>query len=279
MKKIIYLFAIVATMFSCSDLLDEQDANNGHVLTGGSVIIGWDKSIVNENYFENIGTIDTNYPVSVLGGAGDGSINDKTISFSISVDSDLTTAISGEYELNEMSGTILPGSDFGNLSLGVVTGNFSSDAPTKLVLNVTTTVDGVVVSSHNKKMTIKFVGCLSTLDDYTYHVVTQREDGATVDRGVEILVPDGVNKFWSKSVGLWTTNNALNGSTPDGRGVNFEDICGVITIPKHSLGNVYGNEVEGTSVTSLDEAGNFVLKYSILFSGVPTNYTSTYTKQ
>ncbi len=270
------LFAVIIAFSFTSCELNNESTIDGHDLTTGPRIVGWGKADITENYFEDLGTINKNYPVNILGGA-DGSSNDKNITYTISVDAAETTAVNNEYTLNSSTGTIASGEVFDNVSIGINTGNFSPAEPTKLVLDVATSVDGVVVSSLAKKMTINFVGCQSEIGMHSYAVTTVREDGSMVDRGIETIITDHVNSFWSRSVGLWTTNDFLNGN---GKGVKFEDICGTITIPKHALGDHYtGNEVGGTATTTVDENGNFTLRYYIMFSGEPTKYTSTYTKQ
>jgi len=273
--KLLLILATLAFVFtSC----DDESSIDGHDITGSSRIVGWSSPIVTESYFTDLGTINKNYPIDVLGG-GDGSPTTQDISFAISVNTAETTATNGEYTLNATSAIISAGDTFGNLSIGINTPNFSPTAPTKLVLDLETSVAGVVVSSLAKQMTINFVGCQSEVGNHTYQVTTVREDGNTKDRGVEVIITDSVNSFWTKSVGVWGTNVYLNGVSAESRGVKFTDICGTLTIPKHSLGDHYSNEVGGLSTTTVDEDGNFKLKYYIMFDGEPTNYTSTYTKQ
>lgn len=276
LKLILFIFAIAFSFTSCE--LNDESTIDGHDLTTGSKIVGWGSTAISESYFEDLGTIDKNYPIDVLGG-GDGSPTSSDIAISISVNTAETTAVNNEYTLSVTSATIPAGQTYGNMPIGINTGNFSSSEPTKLVLDITTSVDGVVVSDLAKQLVVNFVGCQSEIGMHTYAVTTVRNDGATINRGVEVIITDGINSFWSKSVGIWADNTFLNGSTAAGRGIKFTDICGTLTIPKHSLGDHYSNSVEGLSTATVDENGNFELKYTISFDAGDRNFTTTYTKQ
>lgn len=278
MKKIKLLLVIVAIGLSFFTSCKTEDTIEGSDYSESALVVGWSSSTITESYFTDIGTLNNTYPVNILGG-GDGSPTTKDITIKLTVDASTTATDGAEYSLPGNSFTIPAGSTFASIAVNVNTGGFNSTQPTKLVLNIETSENGVVVSSLAEQFTINFVGCKSLIGNSSYAVTTVREDGATVSRGVEVIITESVNSFWTKSVGLWTTNNFLNGSQPSGRGIKFEDICGTLTIPKHDLGNHYTNEVGGTGTATVKGNGDFVLKYYIMFSGVPTKYTSTYIKQ
>ncbi len=270
LKLILFVFAIALSFTSCE--LNDESTIDGHDLTTGSKIVGWGSTAISESYFEDLGTIDKNYPIDVLGG-GDGSPTSSDIAVSISVNMAETTAVNGEYTLNVTNATIPAGQTYGNMPIGINTGNFSPSEPTKLVLDITTSVDGVIVSDLAKQLTVNFVGCQSEIANFSYMVTTVRNDGATYGPVLQNVVMETVNNFLTHSVGTWSP--PLN----PGHGIRFGDICGTLTIPDQALADMYSNDVKGLSTATVDENGNFVLKYSIGFSAGDRTYTATYTKQ
>ncbi|MEE9350540.1 MAG: hypothetical protein V3U80_10870 [Flavobacteriaceae bacterium] len=271
MKNFKLLLIIAAITFAFTSCEDESTID-GHDLTGSSRIVGWANPIVTESYFEDLGTIDKNYPINVLGGS-DGSPTTQDIAFNVTVNMAETTATNGEYTLSASSALIPAGNTYGDLPLGINTGNFSPTAPTKLVLDLSTSVDGVVVSSLARQMTINFVGCQSELANYMYEVTTTREDGAVYGPTVETMLMESVNNFMTYSVGSW--GSPLN----PGHGVRFEDICGSLRVPTQSLADMYSNTVTSLNSPTVDEDGNFQIDYSISFSAGPLNHEGVYTKQ
>lgn len=271
LKLILFVFVIAFSFTSCE--LNDESTIDGHDLTANETkIVGWGNSAITESYFEDLGTIDKNYPIDVLGG-GDGSPTSSDIAISISVNNVETTATNNEYTLSVTSATISAGQTYGNMPIGINTGNFSPSEPTKLVLDISTSVDGVVVSDLAKTLTINFVGCQSEIANFSYMVTIVREDGATYGPAVETVTMESVNNFLTYSVGSWAS--PLN----PGHGIRFGDICGSLTIPDQTLADMYSNAVKGLSTATVDENGSFILKYSINFAAGGLNHTATYTKQ
>ena len=273
MKKIkILLSLFVFSIFITSCTLNDESTIDGHDLTNSVKIVGWGKTKITESYFENLGVIDKNYTVNVLGG-GDGSPTTQDITVNLSVNNDETTAVNGEYVLTATTITIPAGDSFGNLPIGIDTANFSTSDPTKLVLDITASIDGVTVSDFADKLVVNFVGCQSEIANYQYMVTIVREDGATYGPALESITMEDVNNFLTYSVGSWSS--PLN----PGHGIRFEDICGELTIPDQQLADMYSNSVKGITTSQLDEDGSFELKYTIDFSSGGLKHTATYIKQ
>lgn len=275
----LYRFLVMASVLllaftSCKT----EETIDGHDLTQGPDILGFANPTVTESYFEDLGTIEKNYPINVYP-SGDGVATDKDAVVNIAVNTDETTATGGEYVLNATSLTIPAGEPFVNLPVGIVTGNFNPTEPTKVVFDLTTSTDGFVVNSLQSRLTINFVGCQSLLADYTYSVVITREDGPVYGPHIEPLTMESVNHFLTYSVGSW--DPPLN----PGHGVRFEDICGDLYIQDQDLADMYSNKVYAAAGPNhlgghVDAAtGDFTLDYFISFSTGDLKHTAVYTRQ
>jgi len=278
--KLILFSAIISSLFftSCTEL-NSVDLPGADITNGGNAptIVGWGQATVSESYFSDIGTLNNNYPIDVLGTA-DGSPTKTDITLTITVDAATTAISGGEYTLPSTSVTIPAGSSFAGVPVDLNTGSFNLTAPTLLVLNVSTSVNGVVVSEAAKQMRITFVGCKSTLAASTYDVsITRRNTGSVVTRTGVSLTVLGVNYFETEYVGTW----------PLSPGVQFSDICGDLFMVSHDLAAQYSNQVTGAGganglTGSVDANGNFTLTYSITgessVSGPWGIYDAVYTK-
>ncbi|WP_338408243.1 hypothetical protein [uncultured Flavobacterium sp.] len=269
--KIILFFVLIATLASCSGGIG--DDLPGADYTNSPTIIGWGKPIVTESYFTDLGILNNTYPVNILGG-GDGSPTTTDISVTISVDQAKTTAISGEYSIPSTTVTIPAGSKIGLVPINVNTASFSATEPTKVVLNVTTSSNGAVVSATENTQTINFVGCKSTIANYTYLMTVTSSTGAVYGPVIETVLMESVNSFMTYSAGTW--NPPLN----PGHGIRFEAICGTLSMPAHQgLVDVYSNDVTPIGTATVDQNGNFTLRYTIGFAAGPRDYTAVYIRQ
>lgn len=279
LKKLMILLIVPFLSVSC---IVEDDENTG--LQGAEnspIAVGFNNSVALESYFEDIGPITKEYPVNVLGGnSGYPSSTDLVVSYTIDPSS---TAVEGsEFDFVDTSGslTIPAGSTFAQFPLIINTGGLDPDMPTELILKLES-VSGAdsYVSSLNDELKITFVGCQSTLNLFTYNVVTTRDDGAVVDFGTQDIRIAAPNTFITRSTGLWAV-----GSIADDQGLTFTDICGDLTITGQNLAQgTYSNQVTGTGANgaagTVDPlTGNFSLSYSITFSAGDATYTSVYTK-
>lgn len=278
--KLILFSAIISSFFftGCDEL--NSDALEGSDITNGGnspVIVGWSKTSVTESFFSDLGILENSYPIDVIGG-GDGSPTKTDITLTISVDA-LTTAVDGgEFSIPSTTVTIPAGSTFAAVPINVNTGKFNSTNPTQLVVNVSASVDGVVVSENSKQMRITFVGCKSIIDTFTYDVkITRRNTGAVAQRSGTTINALAVNSFQSSVVGHW----------PLSPGVRFSDICGSLFIQSHDLADTFSNQVTAAAgpnnlAGTVDENGNFTLIYEISgassVSGPWGIYDAIYTK-
>ena len=272
--KIIWLPVLLTVVFfiSCSEGIGDSMDKEGSNYTSSPVIIGWDKSSVSENYFSDIGTLINQYPINILGG-GDGYPTTGDIVINLSVDTENSTAEDGkEFSFPYSSVTIPAGSSYALVPININTGAFNPSGPTNVVINASTSTDGVVVSAFAQTMTITFVGCKSDLASYSYMVTTE-EEGYSYGPYLETLTEESVNSFLTYSVGTW--DPPLN----PGHGIRFEDICGTLKIPKQQLADLYSIEVGPLGTTTVDENGNFVLNYYIDFWGEIVPIKSTYIRQ
>lgn len=270
-KIILFLFLGTFILFtSC-----ERDDSNveGDSIDTGSTIIGWNDASQTLSYFTNIGVLNNTYAVNVLGG-GDGSPTTSDISVSVSVDPSSTAIAGQEYSLPSSGITIPAGGTFANVPVDINTGGFNATSPTFLLLNIETTANGTVVSSLNSQLKINFVGCKSTIGDYSYMVTIVREDGLQYGPLLENVLEESVNSFLTYSVGTW--NPPLNA----GHGVRFEVICGEILIADQELADMYSNAVTGIGTTMVDPAtGDFTINYMIDFASGGRSYSATYIRQ
>jgi hypothetical protein len=272
--KLILFSAIISSLFfaSCTEL--NSDELPGSDLTNGGnapTIVGWGKAAVSESYFSDIGTLNNTYPIDVLGTV-DGSPTKTDITLTVSVDAETTAIDGGEFTIPSKSVVIPAGSSSAGVPVDLNTGSFNLSEPTLLVLNISTSVNGVVISGASQQMRITFVGCKSTLDTSTYNVaITSRDTGNTVTKtGVSLSVLD-VNYFETKYVGGW----------PLSPGVRFSAICGNLFVESHDLAAKYSNQVTAAGgannlAGSVDSNGNFTLTYSI--SGDWGIFDAVYTK-
>ena len=189
--KLILFSAIISSLFfaSCTEL--NSDELPGSDLTNGGnapTIVGWGKAAISESYFSDIGTLNNTYPIDVLGTV-DGSPTKTDITLTVSVDAETTAIDGGEFTIPSKSVVIPAGSSSAGVPIDLNTGSFNLSEPTLLVLNISTTVNGVVISGASQQMKITFVGCKSTLDASTYNVaITRRNTGNTVTRTVCFLI-------------------------------------------------------------------------------------------
>lgn len=278
MKKIKIILSTIllgsAFFTSCSEGIGDSMDIEGSNITNSPIIIGWGNPSVTESYFSDLGTLNNTYPLNVIGGA-DGSPTTSDITVTLSVDTANSTAVEGnEFTFPSSTVTIPAGSIIGLVPININTGAFNATEPTQVIINATTTSDGVVVSSFAQKLVMNFVGCKSTLAAYTYKMTVTSSTGAVYGPVIETILEEGVNNFMTYSVGTWSP--PLN----PGHGIRFSDICGTLTLPsKQELADTYSNEVTPKGTATVDENGNFTIRYTIAFGAGPRDYTAVYIRQ
>lgn len=272
-KYILSLFVLLSVL-SCS-----EDDKAGYTYDGsGDRIYGFQNPTTRVQYFQDLGTLEELIPIVQIGGS-DGSASATDIVMTYTVDTANSTATEGvEFDFSDTSGqiTIPAGETFVQFPLLINTGNFSPTEKTSLFITLTGIVDNnnAVVGTIHEQVEVVFIGCLSTLDSFTYDVTTVRDDGATVNHGLQNLTAIGVNEFRTESVGLWGP-----GVLAGHGGYDFVDVCGDLTVPAQNLSGVYSNQNYSDEPGVVMPNGDFSITYAITFSGEPTFYTSTYVQQ
>lgn len=245
-------------------------------------VIGFKNDVAAESFFEDIGPVQTNYPVDVLGGE-DGTLLEEDLTFNFEIDPASTATEGQEFNFVDNSGTLtIPaGKDFVNFPLEVLTGGLDPNAPTVLVLKLTSTnSDNSVISSLNDTLEITFVGCQSTVNESQYQVTTIRQsDDLLVKSGVESISMVDVNVFKTESTGPFGPDSAGGpiGPNPDDQGFVFRDICGDITIDSQNLVGAFSNQVSGSGIVDPD-TGDITFTVFITFGEDIETYIATYEK-
>jgi hypothetical protein len=118
------------------------------------------------------------------------------------------------------------------------------------------------------------VNCASNLAGM-YDVTATRDDGASVNHGIEPVIEISPGYYKTKTTGLW----AFGAIAPD-QGFNFNDTCSTLTVPPQNLAQgYYSNEVNPTDDGSVLPNGNLEINYEIGFSAGNRTYTNVYVKQ
>lgn len=139
---------------------------------------------------------------------------------------------------------------------------------TKLMRN-----DGsVVFAGPNEGSYTVTISCSSDLAGF-YNLTTERDNGPNALFPNEMITEKGVGLYKTESIYRW----AVGAIAPD-HGMDFSDVCGELTVPSQGLAQgFYSNEVVGTAPGSVDGVtGDFVLHYSVAFSGVPVVCKGTF---
>lgn len=170
MKKLLILLSSVL-IFSCSD--DDQLTFDN--VAKGQKIVGFQSPVKNIAYFSNVGTVEFKFPVALIG-LGDGkTLPTSNIILDYEVDTAKSTAVDGvEYTFsdNTRKVTIPAGTDFGNISIKVNTGQLNATSKTELVLKLKQNAS-VAIGRAQQSLKIIFVGCATSLEGTynTFNVV------------------------------------------------------------------------------------------------------------
>lgn len=118
------------------------------------------------------------------------------------------------------------------------------------------------------------VNCASNLDG-NYQVTVTRDDGASVNQGIEPVIQLSPGYYKTKTTGTW----AFGAIAPD-QGFNFNDTCSTLTVPPQKLcQGYYSNDVSPTDDGEVLPNGNLVINYEISFSAGNRTYQNVYVKQ
>lgn len=255
---------LLAMLVSVSCIVDDENDNG---FQSSIYTVGFSKNTAVETYFEDEGVVLSKYPLDVLGGnSGINTSSDIIVNYVIDPASSATEGVEFDFVDNSGQLTIPAGLSFTEFPLNVNTGNFQPDAPTKLILQITSTnTANSNVSTVNDILEITFVGCLSNLAG-DYNVTTLRlSDNTTFNIGQSTVTETSVNNY------VMPTTGQFNLPT------TFNVICGEIIIESQNLGGQFSNQVEGSG--SVDPiTGDLIINYTItpLFSDPFVAYKSTY---
>lgn len=274
MKNIkLMMMAAGVALLSTSCLVDDEDKTLDD-MSSTPYAIGFIKTDPAISYFEDLGVVEEKIIIDIIGGQ-DGGVTTSDITVGYQINTDESTAQEGvEYDFASTKGTVVipEGQKFGTIDLAVNTASFNPDVATKLVLDITSTSGNTAIVTKQSQVVIKFVGCLSNLDNFDYQVNTVvTSTGNTVVNQVESIEYIDVNQFRTGS----TANYDIVGAGGPYNGYNFEDICGDITVPEQNLGGFYSNLVFGEG--SVDpQTGNIEITFTITFSSGDNVYKSTF---
>jgi len=152
------------------------------------------------------------------------------------------------------------------LTLGIITPLETSPVLLLKVTNVTGSSD---VIADGKPMTVTLnYACPSFLaGEYTVDV-TGRGDASTY---TDIVTETGVGTYGTTMVAHWTP-------FPSGFGLEFMDVCDVITVPLHELGHYYSNDIWGHKPGFVDPVtGVITIYYTIVLGDADVPFEAIYT--
>ncbi|QRM88039.1 hypothetical protein FG167_01970 [Lacinutrix sp. WUR7] len=266
----LFIVTLVLSGIASSCLVDDE----AQTITGNTpYIVGFDTASSTNSYFQDEGVVYKEYPVS-LKGSPTGDNYDKDIVINYSIDPSSTAVEGQEFDFVDTSGglTIPAGSDYALFPLDINTGNFDTETPTELIINITTTTTNTIVSQQYSSLTVKFVGCLATVEANTYNV------------NVTFTNYDGVVSQYTlpgQTLELTSTPNVYITDTtppfgpgelaPGYDGYLFEVICGEVFVASQALGGYYGNTVEGNLGSNLPAGtvdsitGDIHIEYNVCY--------------
>lgn len=242
---------LLAALVSVSCIVDDENDNG---FQSSIYTVGFAQKTATNSYFADEGVVTKEYPVNLLGGQS-GTLPSGDITVNFAVNTALSTATEGvEFDLPLPGTLVLPqGSTFVQFPININTGSFDSETPTSVFIDLTSNQAGTQISDINKTIEIKFVGCLATIDQFSYSL---RFDYTNLDgdllqynaNDVHTFTGTGVpNSFLSDSTPPWGPNGLFTPLAPpaDRNGYIMDVVCGDVFIVSQNLGNFYSNTVEG----------------------------------
>ena len=140
MKKLNKLFLLLVLPLLCvSCLVDDEDDQGLQGIQNSAYTVGFNSSSTLQSYFVDVGAVNIDVPVNVLGG-NSGVLLSSDVAVTYTVDPTSTAVEGNEYSLTGSSFTIPAGTTFGNLPIQINTGGLDPDQPTTLILKLTNIV-------------------------------------------------------------------------------------------------------------------------------------------
>ncbi len=250
MKKSNTLFLLLVLPLLClSCLVDDEDDKGLQGIDTNPYIIGFQSTSTLESYFQDIGAINIDIPVSVLGGnSGIVTPSNTVVNYTVSPASTATEG--NEFTLTGSSFTIAAGTTFSNIPVQINTGSLDPDQPTTLILKLTSTNNSSVVSAIRDTYTITFVGCQSNhAGEYT------NPDLPSGASGQATITQTAPNTYTASAIPYLGTSQ---GTVPIE--FSFTNVCGDINITSWALSSDF--LIIGTG--ELDETtGSLTFKYTL----------------
>jgi hypothetical protein len=243
------LFIAILPLLSVSCVGDDEAAETG--FESSPYIVGFEKSGTLESYFSDIGAVNVNVGVNLLGGNSGISLpNDVEVTYAVDPSS---TAVEGnEFSLTGNTFVVEQGYTFGTLPLQINTGGLDPDQPTTLVLRLTS-ADGAVVSSANDTFEITFVGCQSShAGNYTSPAISSSTAPNTV---ITELAP---NTYRIESMPYLAFGGA--GGAP--AYMDFTNVCGEVK----ATGWVAGTLIDAPATVN-EATGAITFEYLKIYNG------------
>lgn len=244
------LFLAILPLLSVSCIVDDE-AETG--FESSPYIVGFESSSTLESYFSDIGAVNADVTVNLLGG-NSGLELPGDINVSYTIDPASTATEGNEFSLNGSSFTMEEGNRFGILPLQINTGGLDPDTPTELILRLTATdSNNAVVSSANNTYSITFVGCQSNqAGNYTSPAITS---GTAPNTVITELAP---NTYRIESMPYLAFGGA--GGSP--AYMDFTNVCGVVK----ATGWVADTLIDAPA--SIDEiTGTITFEYLTIYNG------------
>ncbi len=277
-KYLILVFLGITVMTACFDDTESFDLNaDGPNLAGFT------------NARENISNIaDGNeYPFTVKMKVAGPTVSELTSDITVTYEAtSASTAIAGvHYKIVTPSATLKNADNYlGFATVVMLTAGINAPltgpSPVLVLQAKSVSGDGTVVASGKPVSITLNYACDSKLAG-TYRETTQYFRGGALVSNVSRIVTftkTGIGEFRTSHVGHWSPSDL--GGTP---GFTFYDVCGVITIPRQNLVDLYSNIVEGvlgkSSVNPV--TGVITMEYTIVVPPATSDrvYYVTYVKQ
>jgi len=255
--KYILLFILSATIFN-SCLVDDttmvDDYDQGNNVAGFELTATTIAAVADGQEYKFY------MKVKLIGPTVSKLDNDVTVTFDADASS---TAVEGtHFRLDNPTVVLKKENNYlGLLEVVMVTEDIETPiavAPKIVLKPITATGESKVVAS-GKMLTVTMnYACPSFLEG-SYNVTVTRDGNPMTKYTTIEIVKTGVGEYRTSEVGHWTA--ATLGGTP---GFTFYDVCGVITVPRQNLVNLYSNIVQGFVEGNVDEVtGVITIIYKI----------------
>lgn len=271
MKNILYILFAVGVVFfnSCTD---SEDGLIQQIENGDNLISFFDDNIA-YNAVADGAEYEIEVPMFIQGPTTFDVTGDVTVQ--IAVDESSTAVEGTHFKLKEKSIVLKESDDYrGILMVTMLTDGIQTPLEVSPVLKLkmvsATGAEKVISSGKPQQITLNY-SCPSFLAG-NYDLTVTWSDGSYTKTD-EVLVEVGVGVYHGTYVAKWG-----NLGTPTGYGIEFMDVCGVLTVPSQYLAGYYSNDTYGTQAGSVDPETGVVTLYYYVYSGSGAfDYTAVYT--